>query len=259
MNYKNLSVDTSEGLATITMRRAARRNSLSWEHLAELRNAFESAAESNVRGILLAAEGPVFCSGHDFNDMQSRDLDGMRALLDSCARLMQLLLQIPQPVVAQVQGPAIGAGCQLVASCDLAVAGSSARFQTPGGQGGWFCHTPAVAVVRAVGRKRALEMLFTGDSIDSQTAVEWGLVNRAVADDALAAESLALLNRSTRGSRASKAEGKKAFYRQADLDIAGAYELASGVMAATSQSRDGQENISAFVEKRPAKYDNRSS
>lgn len=259
MKYKNLSVDTSDGLATVTMRRAARRNSLSWEHLAELRSAFESIAGSDARGILLAAEGPVFCSGHDFNDMHARDLDGMRELLASCAEFMQLLLEIPQPVVAQVQGPAIGAGCQLVASCDLAVAGKSASFQTPGGQSGWFCHTPAVAVVRAIGRKRALEMLFTGDAVDPETAVEWGLVNHVVADESLAVESLALLQRATRGSRVSKGEGKRAFYRQADLDVAGAYELASDVMAMTSQSRDGQENISAFVEKRAAKYDDRSS
>ncbi len=259
MKYKNISVDTTDELVTITMRRSERRNSLSAEHLAELTSAFESVAASDARGILLAAEGPVFCSGHDFNDMHSRDLDGMRELLASCAALMQMLLEIPQPVVAQVQGPAIGAGCQLVASCDLAVAGRSARFQTPGGQGGWFCHTPAVAVVRAVGRKRALEMLFTGDAIGPETAVEWGLVNRVVADDELAVESLALLQSATRGSRASKAEGKKAFYRQAELDVAGAYELASDVMAMTSQSRDGRENITAFVEKRRAEYDDRSS
>jgi enoyl-CoA hydratase/carnithine racemase len=167
---------------------------------------------------------------------------------------MQLLQKIPQPVIAQVEGLATAAGCQLVASCDLAVAGESAQFQTPGGRGGWFCHTPGVALMRAVGRKRALEMLLTGDPIDAQTAADWGLVNRVVPDSDVALETRELLQRATRGSSYAKAKGKQAFYRQVDLDLPGAYALATDEMATSSQSKDGQERISAFVEKRPPKY-----
>ena len=249
-SYQHLSVDIEGGIATVTMCRAHRRNSLSEDHLRELMAAFESIAQSSARGVILAAEGPVFSSGHDFNDMVDRDLDAMKSLLEVCGEFMQLIQRMPQPVIAQVEGLATAAGCQLVASCDLAVAGESTRFQAPGGFGGWFCHTPGVAIVRAVGRKRALEMLLTGDPIDARTAAEWGLVNRVVPDADVAAETRALLERATRGSTYSKAKGKQAFYAQADLGTAGAYEYATEVMAATSQSADGQETMRSFVEKR---------
>ena len=250
MNYQHLRVDVDDGIATVTMCRAHRRNSLSEEHLRELLAAFESIADGSARGVILAAEGPVFSSGHDFNDMAGRDLDGMKSLLKTCGELMQLIQRMPQPVIAQVEGLATAAGCQLVASCDLAVAGESTRFQAPGGFGGWFCHTPGVAIVRAVGRKCALEMLLTGDPIDARTAAEWGLVNRVVPDAKVAAETRALLDRATRGSTHSKALGKRAFYAQAELDTAGAYAYATEVMAETSQTADGQETMRAFVEKR---------
>ncbi len=248
--YQHVTVEIDDGLATVTMCRAHRRNSLSEDHLRELMVVFRTIARGGARGVILAAEGPVFCSGHDFNDMVNRDLDEMKRLLEICGEFMQLIQRMPQPVIAQVEGLATAAGCQLVASCDLAVCGESARFQTPGAFGGWFCHTPGVAVVRAVGRKRALEMLLTGDPIDARTASEWGLVNRVVPDADVAAETRALLERATRGSTYSKAEGKQAFYAQADLDTAGAYAYATEVMAATSQSTDGQETMRAFVEKR---------
>ena len=254
MNYQNLTVDFDEGIATVTMRRAHRRNSLSEDHLRELSHAFETIAESDARGVILAAEGPVFSSGHDFNDMVDRDLEGMKSLLEVCGEFMQLIQRMPQPVIAQVEGLATAAGCQLVASCDLAVAGESTRFQAPGGIGGWFCHTPGVAIVRAVGRKRALEMLLTGDPINARTAAEWGLVNRVVPDNDVAAETRTLLERATRGSTESKAQGKQAFYPQAELDTAGAYAYATEVMAETSQTADGQETMRAFVEKRRPKF-----
>lgn len=250
MNYRHLSVDIENGIATVTMCRAHRRNSLSEEHLRELLHAFESIAGSSARGVILAAQGPVFSSGHDFNDMVDRDHGEMTSLLVVCGEFMQLIQSMPQPVIAQVEGLATAAGCQLVASCDLAVAGESTRFQAPGGFGGWFCHTPGVAIVRAVGRKRALEMLLTGDPIDAHTAAEWGLVNRVVPDAEVAAETRALLERATRGSTESKAQGKRAFYAQADLDTTGAYAYATEVMAASSQSVDGQETMRAFVERR---------
>ncbi len=254
MTYQHVSLESADGFATVTMRRSQRRNSLSEEHLRELFSAFEAVAEGGARGIILAAEGPVFSSGHDFNDMLGRNLDEMKSLLGVCGEFMQLIQRIPQPVIAQVEGLATAAGCQLVASCDLAVAAESARFQTPGGHGGWFCHTPGVALVRAVGRKRALEMLLTGDAIDARTAADWGLVNRVVPDSDVARETRALLERATRGSSDSKAKGKQAFYAQADLDTAGAYEYASEVMAFTSQSTDGQESIRSFVEKRRPRF-----
>ena len=259
VKYQHITVNEDDGLATVTMCRAQRRNSLSEDHLLELLSAFQTIAAGDARGIVLAAEGPVFSSGHDFNDMHGRNLDEMRQLLGVCAELMQLLQQMPQPVIAQVEGLATAAGCQLVASCDLAVAGESAKFQMPGGQGGWFCHTPGVAMVRAVGRKRALEMLLTGDPIDAGTAADWGLVNRVVPDADVAVETRALLKRATRGSGYSKAEGKRAFYLQADLDTADAYALATEVMSTTSQSKDGQESITSFVEKRHPNYGDRRS
>tara|TARA_B100000029_G_scaffold515624_1_gene623604 strand:+ start:4572 stop:5321 length:750 start_codon:yes stop_codon:yes gene_type:complete len=247
-------LDQAEGFPVITMARSHRRNSLSEEHLRELFEAFSVIAESDARGVILAAEGPVFSSGHDFNDMYGRDVDGMKTLLDLCGKFMQFLQQIPQPVVAQVEGLAMAAGCQLVASCDFAVAGESAHFQMPGGRGGWFCHTPGVALVRAVGRKRAVEMLLTGDPIDSKTAADWGLINRVVPDSQVPEKARELLQRATRGSRYSKGKGKKALYRQMDLDIAAAYDFATDVMAETSQSRDGQEEMVSFLEKRRPKF-----
>jgi len=250
MAYEYISLCEEREFAVLTMRRPERRNALSEAHLRELRDALRIVATSPARGLVLAAEGPVFCAGHDFADMDGRDLEAMRSLLFSCADLMQALQALPQPVVAQVEGLATAAGCQLVASCDLAVAGESARFQVPGGMGGWFCTTPGVALARAVGRKRALEMLLTGDPIDARTASEWGLVNRVVADGDVPRETRALLARATRGSIQSKALGKQAFHRQVDLDLPGAYAYATEVMAAASQTPDAQENLRAFLEKR---------
>jgi enoyl-CoA hydratase/carnithine racemase len=204
--------------------------------------------------VILAANGPVFCAGHDYGDMVERDLDGFRALFARCAEMMTLVQSIPQPVVASVQGIATGAGCQLVATCDLAVASEAAGFATPGGRGGWFCSTPMVAVSRAIGRKRALEMLFTGDAIDAATAAAWGLVNRVVPADRLQTETEKLALAASRGSRASKAVGKQAFYAQIDLDQAEAYTYASEVMSKGAVAPDGHEAITSFFEKRKPVY-----
>jgi enoyl-CoA hydratase/carnithine racemase len=257
MAYDHVSICQEKDFAVLTMRRPERRNALSEAHLLELRDALRAVATGPARGLVLAAEGPVFCAGHDFGDMDGRDLDAMRSLLFLCAEVMQALQAIPQPVVAQVEGLATAAGCQMVASCDLAVAGESARFQVPGGMGGWFCTTPGVALARAIGRKRAIEMLLTGDPIDARTAGEWGLVNRVVPDADVARETRALLSRATRGSTRSKALGKQAFYRQVDLDVPGAYAYASEVMAAASQTPDAQENLRAFLEKRRPRFSQR--
>lgn len=254
MSYEHISVAEEEGFAVVTMRRAPQRNALSEAHLRELLRAFREIGEGKARGVILAAEGPVFSAGHDFSDMDGRDLAEMRRLLTVCADFMQTLQAIPQPVIAQVEGLATAAGCQLVASCDLAVAGESARFQVPGGRGGWFCTTPGVALVRAVGRKHALEMLLTGDPIDAQTAVAWGLVNHVVPDDRVAAETRDLLHRATRGSALSKGIGKQAYYQQIDLDAPAAYAYASEVMASASQTEDAKEGVRSFLEKRRPRF-----
>jgi enoyl-CoA hydratase/carnithine racemase len=254
VEYQHIGVDEREGFVGITMRRPERRNALSEAHLGELLQAFRTAGAGKARGIVLAADGPVFSAGHDFADMDGRDLTGMRRLLSVCAELMQLIQTLPQPVIAQVEGLATAAGCQLVATCDLAVAGESARFAVPGGRGGWFCTTPGVALARAVSHKHALEMLLTGDPIDAATALTWGLVNRVVPDAAVADETRRLLERATRGSRLSKGLGKQAFYQQIQLDTPAAYAYASEAMAAASQTQDAQEGIRAFLDKRKARF-----
>src|SRR5437016_12820308 len=209
MRYEHILVSAAAGLATITMNRAERRNALSEAHMRELVAALGAAsAEPDTRAIVLAANGPVFSAGHDFADMVERDLDGMRRLLATCTELMLTLQRLPQPVLARVHGLATAAGCQLVATCDLAVASTEAGSATSGVKAGWFCTTPMVAVSRNIGRKRALEMLLTGDIIDAQTAADWGLVNRVVPPERLLEESQRLLEAATRDSFISKEIGK---------------------------------------------------
>jgi enoyl-CoA hydratase/carnithine racemase len=254
MEFRGVEIEEADGITTLTLARPERRNALSLELMTELRDALRAIGEGKQRGVILAAKGPVFSAGHDYADMVGRDLAGMRALLARCTELMNAVQSIPQPVAARVQGLATGAGCQLVAACDLAVASSEASFQTPGGRGGWFCTTPMVSVSRAIGRKRALEMLFTGDAIDAATAAEWGLVNRVVAPERLEAETLALVRRATRGSALSKGIGKQAYYAQIDLDQPKAYAYAVEVMAASALTEDGQESIRSFFEKRKPRF-----
>lgn len=236
---------------TITMDRPERRNALSFDHLRALLDAFSDAAASDATGVVLAGSGPVFSAGHDLGELHGLDVDGVRATLDVCTRLMTTIHEMPQVVIARVHGLATAAGCQLVAACDLAVAAESAAFALPGGKGGWFCTTPMVEVGRAVGRKRALELALTGDPIDAPTAEAWGLVNRCVPDADLDAAVAELLARATRGSRAARAVAKPALYRQLDLPLDEAYRLAVEVMAEASALPDAREGMAAFVEKRP--------
>lgn len=250
MSYDHIVVTESETYTRVEMAQPARRNALSEAHLRELHAAFVDVGRSKARGVILSAQGPVYSAGHDFADMAGRDVTAMRTILTVCADVMMTIQSIPQVVVAQVTGLATAAGCQLVAACDLAVAGETSHFQLPGGRGGWFCTTPGVAVGRAVGRKHALEMLLTGDPIDAATALSWGLVNRVVPDDEVAGATEDLLGRATRGSALSKAIGKQAFYRQIDMDVRSAYDFATEVMASASQTDDARENMAAFVEKR---------
>jgi enoyl-CoA hydratase/carnithine racemase len=254
MGWNDIRLENEDRFAVLTLERARKRNSLPEATLVEIREALSQVESGTSRGLILAAEGPVFSSGHDFGDMAGRDLDGMRRLLSVCGDVMQTLTRLPQVVIAQIEGLATAGGCRLVASCDLAVAGESSRFSVPGGKGGWFCTTPGVALARAVGRKHALEMLLTGDPIDAHTAEAWGLVNRVVPDDKVAQETRALLHRATRGSARSKALGKQAFYRQIDQDLGAAYESATEAMAQASQLDDAQEGMASFLEKRAPRF-----
>src|SRR6266404_2312797 len=195
MSYRNIQYDRADTITTITMNRPERRNALSVEHMEELTDALRAAGASDARAVVIAANGPVFSSGHDFGDMVERDLAGMRGVFAVCAEMMATVQRIPQPVVARVHGLATGAGCQLVATADLAVAAEDAGFATPGGKGGWFCHTPMVAIARNVGRKRATEMAMSGDVIDARTALDWGLVNRVVPAAQLDSATADLLER----------------------------------------------------------------
>src|SRR3954447_24698142 len=253
---RNLVRVESEGdFARVTMNVPERRNALSVEHMRQLLAAVRDVGASDARGLLLAGEGPVFCAGHDFADMVDADLAAMRDLLALCAELMTALQSIPQPVLARVHGLATAAGCQLVATADLAVASEAATFAIPGGKGGWFCHTPLVAVARAVPRKRALEMAFTGDAIDARTPEAWALVSSAVPAAELDAACRELLHRASRGSRTSKGMGKQGFYAQVDLDQAKAYAYAIELMASSSQTPEARERMAAFLEKRAPRLD----
>jgi enoyl-CoA hydratase/carnithine racemase len=258
MGFEHILVERSGDFATVTMNRPQRRNALSQDHMRELIQAFSELRDSDALGIVLAGNGPVFCSGHDFADVVDSDLSGVRALLVTCTELMTLIQQVPQPVVARVHGLATAAGCQLVASTDLAVASEDAGFAAPGGKGGWFCHTPMVAISRNVGRKRAAELALSGDVIDAPTALDWGLVNQVVPAARLDSAVQDLLERVTRGSAESKGIGKQALYAQIDLDQAKAYAYAVEVMAATSQLPDAREGMRAFLEKRKPQWRQRS-
>ena len=250
MGFAGLGIERDDHTVRITMNRPQRRNALSADHLVELRDAFTEAGRSDATGIVLGAQGTVFSAGHDFADVSSRDLAGVRDLLALCTDVMRTIQSVPQVVVARVHALATAAGCQLVASCDLAVAAESAGFALPGGKGGWFCHTPAVPVARSIGRKRLMEMALTGDVVDARTAEQWGLINRVVPDAELDAAVDDLLARATRGSRTSKALGKKTLYAQLDRPEADAYAIALEVMAAASQAEAAKEGMAAFLAKR---------
>lgn len=243
--------------ATITLCNPAKRNSLSLDVLRELTVAFTQVGASDSLGIILAAEGPVFSAGHNFGDMAGASEESALELFNICSEMMQLMHAIPQPIVARVHALATAAGCQLVATCDLAVAVRSASFALPGGKGGLFCHTPLVAVARTLPPKRALEMALTGDAISAETAAEWGFINSVVDDDQLDEAVLGLLTRATKGSRESKALGKKTYYEQIQMSVSDAYAFASAVMADAAVSDVAQEGIRAFLEKRAPDFGDR--
>jgi enoyl-CoA hydratase/carnithine racemase len=253
MAYENICFATEGNLAIVTLNRPQRRNALSLGLMLELIDCFTTiGVRRDLRAVILAAAGKVFSSGHDLSEMVGRDINAYRRLFDVCTDLMTRIQSIPQPVIAEVQGIATAAGCQLVATCDLAIAAEEAAFATPGVKIGLFCTTPMVALSRAVGRKRALQMLLTGEMVDARTAAEWGLVNTVVPASALPTETRKLAARIAEASDLVVALGKQAYYTQIDLDQPKAYAYAKEVMSMNSLAADAQEGISAFLEKRQA-------
>jgi enoyl-CoA hydratase/carnithine racemase len=251
----HLSLAFDGSTAIVTLNRPEQRNALSLAMMREV-IACLSQLEHNAEAktIILAAVGPAFCSGHDLREMRGLGAAAYDEIFGACTEMMAKIQSVPQPVIAEVQGMATAAGCQLVATCDLAIASERATFATPGVRIGLFCSTPMVAVGRAVGRKRALEMLLTGDAIDAGTAAEWGLVNRVVPEGELRAATLALAGRIGDASAYTLKTGKQAFYRQADLPQADAYAFTQLAMTENALAADAQEGICAFLEKRKPRW-----
>ena len=244
--------DDANGVATLTLNRPAARNALSVDLMTALQGALDDiSADPAVKVVVVAANGPVFCAGHDLKEVRARPArESHAALFAQCSKLMTSIVRLPKPVVAKVGGIATAAGCQLVASCDLAVASENARFATPGVNIGLFCSTPMVALSRSVGRKAAMEMLLTGELIPAEKARGIGLVNRVVAPEALDAEVAALAGGIAAKSPVVLAIGKEAFYRQLEMDLEDAYAYTSEVMCLNMTKHDAAEGIDAFIEKR---------
>jgi len=248
---QNLLVELSPPIAVLRLNRPERRNALSLELMKDLIAALAATgANREIAVVILQGAGPAFCAGHDLTEMTGRDLTAYRRIFDVCTDLMTAIQTISQPVIAEVDGIATAAGCQLVAACDLAVASTDASFATPGIKIGLFCSTPMVALTRAIGRKRALEMLLTGRRIDAATACEWGLVNRVVPREDLSEATKELALEIAQASPLVVGLGKAAFYTQIDLDQPKAYAYAKEVMSMNALAADAQEGISAFIEKR---------
>ena len=252
-----LSTQGSDGILYLTLNNLAQRNALSEAMLRALAAAFDAAStKADVRVIILSAAGPVFCAGHDLKEMTSgrQDADRGRSyfskILDQCSTVMQRIVTCPKPVIAEIDGVATAAGCQLVASCDLAVASETAQFCTPGVHIGLFCSTPMVALSRNLANKHAMEMLLTGDMVPASRAAEMGLVNKVVPSTELRTASMALAGKIAAKSSLTVATGKRAFYQQKEMDLAAAYNYASKIMVENMLARDAEEGIAAFIEKR---------
>jgi enoyl-CoA hydratase/carnithine racemase len=248
--FETILVKEDGPAARVTLNRPERRNALSLELMEELIAALTTLGAGDARAIVIDGAGPAFSAGHDLSEMIGRDLPFYQRLFDVCTAMMETIHRLPQPVIAKVHGVATAAGCQLVAACDLAVAASDARFATPGVKIGLFCSTPMVPLSRAIGRKRALEMLLTGELIDAATALEWGLVNRVVEPELLEDAVVELVEKIARSSPLIVGIGKEAFYEQIELDEHRAYDLTKSVMAMNSLAGDAQEGMCAFLEKR---------
>ena len=253
--FKHVKLERDGAISYVTMARPERRNALSLEHLEELIAAFRAVGrDREARVAILRGEGPAFCAGHDLAEMVGRDPSFYAQLFEVCTQLMETIQAVPQPVIAQVHGIATAAGCQLVASCDLAIAAKEAKFATPGVRIGLFCSTPMVALSRAVNAKRAMEMLLTGDAISADEAVTAGLINRVVPLAELAEATRAVALKIAASSRSVVAIGKQAFHLQRQMPQPLAYDYAQSVMSANAAAADAQEGMTAFLEKRPAKW-----
>lgn len=251
MSYEHIFVERDAPIATITMNRPDKRNALSTPMMEELTDAFQTLSrERDVRVMVLAANGPAFSAGHDLRELVGGDINAYRHVFDVCTVLMTTIQEIPQPVIARVHRIATAAGCQLVATCDLAVAAEEATFGTPGVKIGLFCTTPMVALSRAIGRKRALQMLLTGQVIPAETAADWGLVNSVVPAERLEEATRELALSIANASPLTVTLGKRAFYDQIDLDQPKAYAYAENVMTMNAMAADAQEGMCAFLEKR---------
>ncbi len=247
------------GVAWLTLNRPAARNALSVAMMTALATELAAIADDrSTRVVVIAGAGPAFCAGHDLREMRAQQgHDAHAAVFAQCSRLMESIVALPQPVIARVHGVATAAGCQLVATCDLAIASSDARFATPGVNIGLFCSTPMVALTRAIGRKPAMEMLLTGDFVDAEEARQWGLVNRVVPTHDLDATVAVLAAKIAGKSSMTVSTGKKAFYHQVDLDLGNAYTYASEVMTRNMLAHDAEEGIDAFIAKRPPLWEDR--
>jgi enoyl-CoA hydratase/carnithine racemase len=249
--YRNVLISVDGPAGRVVLNRPDKRNALSLELLEEMVAALhEVSAADGARVIVIEGAGPAFSAGHDLSEMIGREESFLSELFDRCTVMMETLHELPQPVIAKVHGIATAAGCQLVAACDLAVAAEGTRFATPGVKIGLFCSTPMVPVSRAVGRKRAMEMLLTGEPIDAATALEWGLINRVVPPEQLESAVLELVQAIARSSPYTVATGKRAFYAQVDRSEHDAYERCEAVMTENALAHDAQEGMSAFLQKR---------
>ena len=255
VEYRNLRVTRDGPAARIVLNRPEKRNALSLEMMEEMIAALrEVSAGQDTRAIVIEGAGPAFSAGHDLSEMIGRDREFFADLFDRCSVMMETLHDVPQPVIAKVHGIATAAGCQLVAACDLAVAAEGTRFATPGVKIGLFCSTPMVPVSRAVGRKRAMQMLLTGEPIDADTALEWGLINEVVPAEDLEDAVARLIGAIARSSSYTVALGKRAFYDQVDRTEHDAYDATKVVMTDNALAPDAQEGMTAFLEKRPASW-----
>ena len=256
--YEHVLFERDGKIARITMNRPEKRNALSLAHMQELISCLRSIGEEKEASvIILGGNGPAFCAGHDLSEMVGRDPGFYRHIFDVCCELMETIQAIPQPVIAKVHGVATAAGCQLAAACDLVVAAEEARFATPGVRIGLFCSTPMVALSRAVGQKKSMEMLLTGDFISAEEALTEGLVNRLVTADALEEQTTALAQKIAEASPLVVGIGKQAFYRQLDMPTEQAYAYTKEVMSFNASFADAQEGICAFLEKRKPEWKGR--
>lgn len=257
-SWNHVLVQEAMPAVIVTMNRPEQRNALSTALMRELMGAIqEQSQRAECRVIILRGAGPVFSAGHDLRELLNRTLEQEREIFDTCVNLMETIQHIPQPVIASVHGVATAAGCQLVATCDLAIASENAKFATPGVKIGLFCSSPQVALARNIGRKRAMEMLLTGKMIDANTAADWGLVNRVVAPEKLDETVMELALQIANASPLTVRIGKQGFYKQIDMDQASAYEQMAETMAQNAITCDAQEGIAAFVEKRQPVWQNK--